>query len=103
MRTNKNLIRIECDGPTASHARVYVLGEDDEGNETKTEISRFCTGARLDLDVNRPTKASLDLILVGCEINAEVEELVVRHAGRSRFGRRLWRLRKCWWGVKVAA
>lgn len=97
----KDMIRIESDGPTASHARVYVLGEDTEGNETKTEISRFCTGVRLDLDVNRATTASLDMVFVGCAINAEVEKLVVKHAGHSRLGRRLWPLRKWWWGVKV--
>lgn len=94
-------IRIESDGPMGHDARVFVLGEDADGNETKTEISRHCTGARLNLDVGKPNTASLDVIIVGCAVTAEVEKLVVRHAGHSRLGRRLWPLRKWWWGVKI--
>jgi hypothetical protein len=78
--------------------RSQVFFVPDDGDEV--EISHAVTGAELRLDVGDVNRALLQVIVVGSDVTAEVEQLVLQHIGPSRLGRYLWRLKKWWWVAK---
>lgn len=84
-------IRIESDG-IGSHSRVLAL--EPGGGETEL---RCVTGADVRLRVGELNTATLEVIVIGGCIEAELERLMVRVNGVSRVKRLAWWARKLWW------
>jgi hypothetical protein len=69
----KPRIRIESDGLGHS-THVHYLPDEGE----PVDISRCVTGVDVHIDVKDPNTATLHVILAGGQIDAELEDLIIR-------------------------
>jgi hypothetical protein len=99
---SKTRLKIVNEGDIAGpRTRILIVTRADDETETVQDITTQLMNTRvtLDLTVGETVKATLECLCVQTEIDAVLDDIVVRHVGHSRFGRIRWRLRKWWWGV----
>lgn len=96
-------LRIVNEGDiVGQRTRILIVGEDEDGEEVVTDVTHDFRVTRIgvDLTAGAVARATLECICVHGEINAILDDIVVRHVGRTRFGPLRWRLRKWWWRVR---
>ncbi len=75
----------------AQNTLVYVLTEDEDGNEVKTEISSLVRRVTCDIKVGEPLTAKLEVYIAGFKTRAQAEEILADYIGKPSFWRRLRR------------
>jgi hypothetical protein len=93
---NAPRIRIVDNGSgkhVAMNTHVYVITEDDEGNEQELEISQLVRGVDIDIKVGDALTAKLDVFVSGIETRAQVEEILATYLSRRSWWKRLRRRR----------
>lgn len=87
-------IRIESDR-IGNKTTVYLVDDDGEARDVTREL--HLTGVDMRIRVGELNTAQLHAIVVGGRVEAEVDQLMLRVIGPSRWGQFAWRLRKLWW------
>lgn len=67
-------IRIEADQVVGNHARVFHVGDDG----AETELRRCVTGVHLDIQVGDANRATVELVLVGADAVAQVDDVLLK-------------------------
>ena len=102
-RTRTPRLKIVNEGDVVGpNTKILLVERDEDDQEIITDLTtRFrVTRVVSDLSVGEASRATLECICVYDEIDALLDDLIVRHVGRSRFGRLKWSLKKWLWGVK---
>lgn len=100
---SRTRVRIVNHDDVVHNARLLIVDYDEDGNELETrditEDMRI-TGLEVSLKVGEVSRAKVECLCVGAEVDATLDEVVVRHVGSSRWARMRWRITKLWWRQK---
>jgi len=72
-----------------AYTQVYLLREDEDGNEERIDISSLVRGADVRLHVGEPVTARLDCFITGLAARTEAEEILLTTFKPRK--RSLWR------------
>lgn len=101
---SRERLRITNHGDLGQTTRIEVVSvtktADGETTEVLYDISRFIRAADVHLAAGEANTVKLDALLVGCEIDARLDDLALKHVFPTMRGRMIWAIKKRWWGVR---
>ncbi|HET6638592.1 MAG TPA: hypothetical protein VFH82_07420 [Gemmatimonadota bacterium] len=72
----------------ATNTHVYLVVEDDEGNESEVDISNLVRRVSTDIRIGEPLTATLECFIAGFESRAQAETILLKHIPRRRWWHR---------------
>lgn len=77
-----------------TNTHVWIISEDDEGNEQRTEISNLVRRVNVDMKVGDPLIATLEVFVAGFQSRAQASEILAVYLRPLPWWKRLWRRRQ---------